>query len=342
MKKLILLFVALTLSTGLWAQGSVITYTATEKLSDIFVNYGNFGFVEIVSHDYDQETQTGTITFQDVVTTIGNKAFFRCSTLTSITIPASVTTIGESAFDHCTSLTSITIPSMVTNIGKMAFYQCSSLESATIKAGDIGEEAFNYCTNLSSIDLQEGVTSIGELAFKNCAGMTSLTTPSTMINIGAYAFQGWKNLTSVTIKKGDIGDNAFYDCTNLKSITLGNTVTSIGDDAFFLCSVTSVTFLGSLILNDWSLEGIGTAESPADLKIPSAWLVNDKPINSTTSWHGGYFNCTYEKTITELLGELAEPCDDCPAIKVKKGDKEVILYAPDKVEFIKTTSNNQD
>ena len=340
MKKLILLFVALTLSTGLWAQGSVITYTATEKLNGILND--KFGGIRIHSHDYDQETQTGTITFQDVVTTIGEKAFRLCTTLTSITIPASVTTIGDEAFYCCRSLTSITIPSMVTKIGDNAFFQCSSLESATIKAGVIGEKAFWDCTNLSFIDLQEGVTRIGDYAFQYCAGMASLTTPSTMTNIGARAFDGWKNLTSVTIKKGDIGGYAFDDCTNLKSITLGNAVTSIGNYAFSDCSVTSVTFLGSLILNNWSLEGIGTAESPADLKIPSTWLANDKPINSTTPWHGGYFNCTYEKTITELLGELAEPCDDCPAIKVKKGDKEVILYAPDKVEFIKTTSNNQD
>lgn len=276
MKKLILLFLVLTLSTGLWAQGSVITYTATEKLSDFFVDFGNFGSVEIVSHDYDQETQTGTITFQDVVTTIGNEAFMGCSTLTSITIPASVTTIGDNAFYGCTSLTSITIPSMVTKIGDYAFSQCSSLESATIKAGDIGKKIFS-------------------------------------------------------------------GCSNLKSITLGNAVTSIADNAFDLCySVTSVTFLGSLILGDETLQWFGRPGSPADLKLPSAWLANDKPKNSTTLWHGGFFNCTYEKTITELLGELAEPCDDCPAIKVKKGDKEVILYAPDKVEFIKTASNNQD
>lgn len=276
MKKLILLFVALTLSTGLWAQGSVITYTATEMLSDEYVFVDNFGHVAIDSHYYDPETQTGTITFNDVVTTIGNFAFSWCSTLTSITIPASVTTIGEHAFNHCTSLTSITIPSMVTKIGDDAFSGCSSLESATIKAGDIGK----------------------------------------MI---------------------------FFGCTNLKSITFGNAVTSIDDETFFGCnSETSVTFLGSLILGDKTLFGFGRPESPADLKLPSAWLANDKPINSTTPWHGGYFNCTYEKTITELLGELAEPCDDCPAIKVKKGDKEVILYAPDKVEFIKTTSNNQD
>lgn len=161
--------------------------------------------------------------------------------------------------------------------------------------------------------------------------------------IGDNAFYQCYSLESATIKAGDIGKTIFFGCENLKSITLGNAVTSIADNAFDHCySVTSVTFLGSLILNDRSLEDIGTAGPPADLKLPSAWLVNDKPINSTTPWHGGYFNCTYEKTISELLGELAEPCDDCPAIKVKKGDKEVILYAPDKVEFIKTTSNNQD
>ena len=320
MKKLILLFVALTLSTGLWAQGSVITYTATEKLSDEYVLVDNFGDVAIDSHYYDPETQTGTITFQDVVTTIGNDAFSLCSTLTSITIPASVKTIGANAFR-----------------------ECSNLESATIKAGDIGEMAFWYCTNLSFIDLQEGVTSIGAQAFLGCTGMTSLTTPSTMINIGARAFEGWKNLTSATIKAGDIGKMIFSNCKNLKSITLGNAVTSIDDETFSGCnSETSVTFLGSLILGNHTLFWFGRPGSPADLKLPSAWLANDKPINSTTPWHGGYFNCTYEKTITELLGELAEPCDDCPAIKVKKGDKEVILYAPDKVEFIKTTSNNQD
>ena len=319
MKKILLSILALTLSTGLLAQGSVITYTATEKLSDGYVFVGKFGDVAIDSHYYDQETQTGTITFKDVITTIGDGTFIACRTLTSITIPASVKTIGANAF-----------------------HGCSNLESVTIKAGDIGEMAFGDCTNLSFIDLQEGVTSIGQEAFRGCTGMTSLTIPSTMTKIFRYAFLNCDNLTSATIKAGDIEEAAFCRCPNLKSVTLGNKVTSIENDAFYDCSVTSVTFLGSLILNDRSLGGIGTAESPADLKLPSAWLVNDKPINSKTPWHGGYFNCTYEKTITELLGELAEPCDDCPAIKVKKGDKEVILYAPDKVEFIKTTSNNQD
>jgi hypothetical protein len=71
----------------------------------------------------------GTITIPTSVTTIGNRAFSHCTSLTSITIPKSVTTIGNSAFSHCTSLTSITIPISVTTIGNYAFWNCTSLTS---------------------------------------------------------------------------------------------------------------------------------------------------------------------------------------------------------------------
>ena len=37
----------------------------------------------------------------------------------------------------------------------------------------------------------------------------------------------------------------------------------------------------------------------------------------------------------EALGEMGEPCTDCTAVEVKKGDKIVTLYAPDKVSYIK-------
>ena len=68
----------------------------------------------------------------DGYTCIGDFAFSRCSSLTSITIPNSVTSIGDRAFHYCSSLTSVTIPNSVTSIGNWAFSRCSSLTSVTI------------------------------------------------------------------------------------------------------------------------------------------------------------------------------------------------------------------
>ena len=56
----------------------------------------------------------GDVTIPDGVTSIGEKAFGLCASLTSVTIPDSVTSIGENAFALCASLTSVTIPGRAT------------------------------------------------------------------------------------------------------------------------------------------------------------------------------------------------------------------------------------
>ena len=67
--------------------------------------------------------------FGNGVTSIGDHAFYECSSLTSITIPNSVTSIGNSAFYGCSGLTSIVIPDSVTSIGDYAFFGCTGLTS---------------------------------------------------------------------------------------------------------------------------------------------------------------------------------------------------------------------
>ena len=98
------------------------------------------------SHNFyinDQEIKD--LVIPNSVTSIGNWAFYGCSSLTSVTIPNSVTSIGDAAFNGCSSLTSVTIPNSVTSIGESAFYHCTSLTSITCEATippTVGANAF--------------------------------------------------------------------------------------------------------------------------------------------------------------------------------------------------------
>ena len=133
------------------------------------------------------------------VTSIGERAFYYCSGLTSVTIPNSVTSFADYAFAHCSSLTSVTIPNSVTSIGGGAFYGCSGLTSVTIpnSVTSIGEAAFQYCSSLTSVTIPNSVTSIGNYAFYNCSGLTSVTIPNNVTSIGGGAFSECSGLTSV-------------------------------------------------------------------------------------------------------------------------------------------------
>lgn len=111
---------------------------------------------------------------------------------TNYTIPDSVTSIGQSAFFQCTSLTSITIPDSVTSIGGNAFLGCSSLISITIgdNVTSIGDWAFNLCTGLTSITIGASVTSIGEMAFWDCTSLTGITFRGNAPTLGGDVFLG--------------------------------------------------------------------------------------------------------------------------------------------------------
>lgn len=138
---------------------------------------------------------------------IGDGAFSKCSSLTSVTIPSSVISIGGGAFIDCSSLTSVTIPSSVMYIGWEAF-----------KGTALYNDASNWVDNVlyvdnclieakrdisGAYDIAEGTRVIAESAFDGYKSLTSVTIPSSVVNIGPRAFASADNLTDIHVESGN-------------------------------------------------------------------------------------------------------------------------------------------
>ena len=171
---------------------------------------------------------------------IGDRAFYGCSGLTSLTLPAGITKIGDDAFASCSGLTSLTLPAGITEIDDGAFWYCSGLTSLNLPAGItyIGWYAFYGCDGLTILTLPAGITRISRGAFTDCSGLTSLTLPAGITEIEPWAFIGCSGLTSLNLPAGitEIGSEAFRGCSGLTSLTLPAGITWIGYNAFDGCS----------------------------------------------------------------------------------------------------------
>ena len=332
MRKLFTLLVVLFATTCLWAHDF--------EVNGIYYNYLNENNVEVTySHFSNAEKYSGeviipsTITYNRTtynVTSIGERAFSRCSSLTSVTIPNSVTSIGNYAFSDCSSLTSITISENVTSIGSYAFSGCTSLTSITIpnSVTSIGNSAFYGCSSLTSITIPENVTSIGNYAFSRCSSLTSITIPNSVTSIGDQAFDNCSSLTSVTIPNSveSIGWRAFQSCISLISITIPNSVTTIGTYAFDGCSaLTSMIVENGNTIYD-SRENCNAIIETATNTLLSGCQNTIIPNSVTSIESSAFYRCSsltsiiIPNSVTSIVNNPFEGCYSLSSIVVESGN----------------------
>lgn len=250
------------------------TYDVTAIGSTAFA--GNAGLTSVTMQGGTTGTGSGSssTTAATGLLTIGDRAFYGCPSLTTVTIPATVTSIGSQAFSDCPALTALNVTAgnqrYVSNdgvlyeyvgysqgaTGNYNTYTLLQYPSGKLSAGytapaaianrltAIGQGAFAGAQALTSITLPESVQEIGAEAFRNCSALTTMVIPDKVTTIPAYAFSGCSALTNVTIPDNisGIGEGAFQNCYALAAINLPSKLTSISNSTFYGCSkLTEVT-----------------------------------------------------------------------------------------------------
>ena len=174
-------------------------------------------------------------------------------------IPDGVTVIRDRAFNKCLSLNSITIPKSVQDIETYSFFGCTSLEAINVAASnknyaDVNGILFSkdktkivcYPANKKnmSYSIPVSVKVVGVAAFRDCIYLKGITIPDSVTNIEHHAFSNCKSLKSITIPDSitAIEMATFIDCASLTGVKIPDSVTSIRSGAFSNCtSLTKIT-----------------------------------------------------------------------------------------------------
>lgn len=158
----------------------------------------------------------------DGLNSIGNRAFFDCNNLTTVTIPNSVKEIGAYAFGNCDSLAMLKLGSRVEIIGVGAFQNCTALDAVRLPGGltELGDKAFYRCESLTTITIPQGLTQMGASVFAYCTGLVSATSYARIKLLPEWTFYGCTQLISVVLAETvtDVGNYAFKDCGTLSTV----------------------------------------------------------------------------------------------------------------------------
>lgn len=144
---------------------------------------------------------------------------------TTVVLPDSVTSIGDKAFYKNTKITTFAVPARLQNIGESAFEGCTGITTLTFEGGEgdadlrIEDRAFYGCTKIPELTLTENVRYLGGAAF----GGTKITVVTVNSN-GSVTFKdgafvsayGGSSVQTLHIGKGlaNVDISAVFGGTN--------------------------------------------------------------------------------------------------------------------------------
>lgn len=215
------------------------------------------------------------VTLPSTVTKLNAGAFEYCEYLTEIELNEGLKEIGPNAFYLCTGLETMKIPASVEKIANGSSFcllaSCNKFEVApentrysTLMDGRLLFEkesktavSILYSTDLAAIVIPEEVEHIGDAAmmviYENNhmnelyrgKGAQEIILPTTLKSIGAYAFSG-TNIGSIKVPDGveEIPNGMVSDCQRLVYVAIGKGCKKFGFDVFNACNLMQSTRRG--------------------------------------------------------------------------------------------------
>lgn len=228
----------------------------------------------IASNAFANNTTIESIKLHDKVYSIGDKSFYGCTSLKTVSGGTGIKYVGALCFVDTKFLTqstveyltlgtvllcyngtsaSVTLPDSITSIAPYAFLRNTNI--TTFKAGSslrsIGEGAFYECTKLNTVSVGTSVSFIDADAFK---GTKWLDNKSGFVTLGdgiLVAYKGSDTDVKIPTTVRQIAPNAFYSNTAIASVDIPSSVFAVGTRAFMSCSnLAGVKLSNGLVMID--------------------------------------------------------------------------------------------
>ena len=172
--------------------------------------YNGVPVTTIKSSAFNQNAKLISIILPDTITEIQDFAFTKIDTLLSVSM-SKVTTIGERVFLNCSSLTTVNLGDSLTSIGALAFANCTNLTEINLPNSlvSIGGAAFDN-TGLVNVVIPNSVTSLAGYVFENCVNLKTVVLPNSITTLEASMLGKCSSLeyiiipNSITEFKNDI------------------------------------------------------------------------------------------------------------------------------------------